>query len=59
VAGRRQTAGHHRDWAGTAIPSVRHFSEFQDGFLIRINLRELFCRQVTVAWDWSLAGWKR
>lgn len=26
--------------AGTAIPSVRHFSEFQQGFLIRINLRE-------------------
>lgn len=26
--------------AGTAIPSVRHFGEFQDGFLIRINLRE-------------------
>jgi len=23
--------------AGTAIPSVRHFGEFQDGFLIRIN----------------------
>lgn len=23
--------------AGTAIPSVRHFSEFQEGFLIRIN----------------------
>lgn len=23
--------------AGTAIPSVRHFSEFQDAFLIRIN----------------------
>jgi hypothetical protein len=26
--------------AGTAIPSVRHFSEFQEGFLIRINPRE-------------------
>lgn len=26
--------------AGTAIPSVRYFSEFQQGFLIRINLRE-------------------
>ncbi len=26
--------------AGTAIPSVRHFGEFQDGFLIRINPRE-------------------
>jgi hypothetical protein len=23
-----------------AIPSVRHFSEYQQGFLIRINLRE-------------------
>jgi NAD-dependent SIR2 family protein deacetylase len=26
--------------AGTAIPSVRHFGEFHDGFLIRINPRE-------------------
>ncbi|MDP2786577.1 MAG: hypothetical protein Q8O79_00655 [Pseudomonadota bacterium] len=26
--------------AGTAIPSVRHFGEFQDGFLIRINPTE-------------------
>lgn len=26
--------------AGTAIPSVRHFSEYQQGFLIRINPRE-------------------
>lgn len=26
--------------AGTAIPSVRHFGEFQDGFLIRINPNE-------------------
>jgi len=26
--------------AGTAIPSVRHFGGFQDGFLIRINLLE-------------------
>jgi hypothetical protein len=26
--------------AGTSIPSVRHFGEFQDGFLIRINPRE-------------------
>ncbi len=26
--------------AGTSIPSVRHFGEYQDGFLIRINLRE-------------------
>lgn len=26
--------------AGTAIPSVRQFGEFQDGFLIRINPRE-------------------
>lgn len=26
--------------AGTAIPSVRHFGEFQEGFMIRINPRE-------------------
>lgn len=26
--------------AGTAIPSVRHFGEYQEGFLIRINPRE-------------------
>lgn len=26
--------------AGTAIPSVRHFGEFQEGFLIRINPAE-------------------
>jgi len=26
--------------AGTSIPSVRHFGEFQEGFLIRINPRE-------------------
>lgn len=26
--------------AGTAIPSVRHFGEFLDGFLIRVNPRE-------------------
>jgi len=26
--------------AGTSIPSVRHFGEFQEGFLVRINPRE-------------------
>lgn len=26
--------------AGVSIPTVRHFGEFQDGFLIRINCRE-------------------
>ena len=26
--------------AGKAIPTVRHFGEFQDGFFIRINLRD-------------------
>jgi NAD-dependent SIR2 family protein deacetylase len=39
--------------AGTAIPSVRYFSEYQDGFIIRINPREpnlpARCRGVSLA----------
>lgn len=37
---------------GTSIPTVRHFGEFQDGFLIRINPREAdmppHCRGVSL-----------